>query len=96
MKQMFAATLIALMLNGAQALAMGADGRSDPQEPRTNTTQQRQTLDAEKACTGDISRFCSVVRPGGGRLKACLAKNNAAVSTACTKAMNKAGTAFNL
>lgn len=37
------------------------------------------------ACGADIEKHCGGVRPGGGAIKACLAKNANKISGACTQ-----------
>ena len=36
-----------------------------------------------KPCAGDIAKFCSGVRQGGGRIAKCLKQNEAQLSPAC-------------
>lgn len=38
-----------------------------------------------KACHDDVEKFCAAVKPGDGRLGACLKKNEKALSTACRR-----------
>jgi len=37
------------------------------------------------ACKSDYETFCKGTMPGGGRVLACLSKNNAKLSDACKK-----------
>ncbi|MCW5688775.1 MAG: hypothetical protein KIT76_09550 [Pseudolabrys sp.] len=37
------------------------------------------------ACKGDYDQFCKGTMPGGGRVLACLSKNNDKLSAACKK-----------
>jgi len=39
------------------------------------------------ACRADVERLCPDVQPGGGRIAACLKKNEAQVSAACKDAI---------
>ena len=41
------------------------------------------------ACEGDRQAHCKDVAPGGGRIIACLKKNEAALSDACKAALNE-------
>ena len=52
-------------------------------------TAQAQNLTAEQraACQGDYSRYCKGVKPGGGRIIACLNKQGDKVSEACRKVL---------
>ena len=43
-----------------------------------------------QACQGDYNSFCEGVRPGGGRIVACLNKNLAKLSPACRAALQAA------
>ncbi len=43
--------------------------------------------DAQKACSGDVQRFCSGVQAGGGRILACLKQHKSDVSDACKQAV---------
>jgi hypothetical protein len=43
-----------------------------------------------QACQGDYNSFCEGVRPGGGRIIACLNKNLAKLSPACRTALQAA------
>ncbi|WP_316977393.1 cysteine rich repeat-containing protein [Shumkonia mesophila] len=55
---------------------------------------QQQDAPAEKAvrqaCTSDFRSLCSGVRPGGGRILACLQKNEAKLSSGCRQALANA------
>lgn len=44
---------------------------------------QQRMREARTACGADAKRLCDGVRPGGGRLLACLEANAAAVSPPC-------------
>ena len=39
------------------------------------------------ACMGDYEKFCKGVMPGGGRIIACLAKENDKLAPACKKVL---------
>jgi hypothetical protein len=43
--------------------------------------------EAQKACSGDVQRFCSGVQAGGGRILACLKQHKSDVSDACKQAV---------
>jgi len=46
-----------------------------------------QEFNAEQraACSSDYEKFCKGTMPGGGRVLACLGKNNASLTAACQK-----------
>ncbi len=44
------------------------------------------SLKAEGPCRADIQKFCSEVKPGGGRLLKCLNENKAGLSSGCKAA----------
>ena len=48
-----------------------------------------QLQQATNACRGDIEKLCGKTQPGQGRIAACLASQTAAVSQACTAAVQK-------
>ena len=44
----------------------------------------------KEACAGDVKTLCSDVKPGGGRILACLKENKAKVSPGCIQALQNA------
>jgi hypothetical protein len=42
-------------------------------------------------CRDDLQKFCSGIQPGGGRLMACMDKNEKQVSDRCKQAMKDVG-----
>ena len=51
------------------------------------TAASAQDFSAEQraACKGDYDQFCKSTMPGGGRVLACLSKNNDKLSASCKK-----------
>jgi hypothetical protein len=43
------------------------------------------TAEQRAACKSDYDQFCKGTMPGGGRVLACLSKNNDKLSAACKK-----------
>lgn len=43
----------------------------------------------KKACRSDYATHCASVRPGGGRVLACMQQNRAALSPACRTALDR-------
>ncbi len=60
----------------AAAIALAAVSAASAQE---FSAEQR------AACKGDYDQFCKGTMPGGGRVLACLSKNNGKLSEACKK-----------
>jgi hypothetical protein len=48
---------------------------------------QELTAAQRDACMGDYEKFCKGVMPGGGRIIACLAKENDKLAPACKKVL---------
>ena len=46
-----------------------------------------QTADGRGACASDYAKFCAGTSPGGGRVVACLTKQQNQLSDACTKVL---------
>jgi hypothetical protein len=46
---------------------------------------QDMTAEQRTACMGDYERYCKGTMPGGGRIIACLAKQNDKLAPACKK-----------
>ncbi|WP_373510235.1 cysteine rich repeat-containing protein [Thiocapsa sp.] len=40
-------------------------------------------------CKGDVERLCKGVKPGGGRIKACLEEHESEMSVDCVKAIQE-------
>lgn len=46
-----------------------------------------QTTDGRGACASDYAKFCAGTSPGGGRVVACLTKQQNQLSDACKKVL---------
>lgn len=53
----------------------------------TGAIAQELTAAQRDACMGDYEKFCKGVTPGGGRIIACLAKENDKLTSACRKVL---------
>jgi hypothetical protein len=42
-------------------------------------------------CKGDVEKFCKGIKPGGGRILACLKSHQAELAPACAEEFNRAG-----
>jgi hypothetical protein len=48
---------------------------------------QELTAEQRGACMGDYQTYCKGIRPGGGRIVACLAKSNDKLTPECKKVL---------
>jgi Cysteine rich repeat len=48
---------------------------------------QELTAEQRSACMGDFEKYCKSVTPGGGRIIACLSKQNDKLAPACKKVL---------
>ncbi len=46
---------------------------------------------AANECRDDMTKFCSDIKPGGGRVIECMKKNDASLSTRCKQALKDTG-----
>jgi hypothetical protein len=46
---------------------------------------------AANECRDDLTKFCSDIKPGGGRLMQCIDKNDAKISKRCKQALKDTG-----
>ena len=51
----------------------------------TPAIAQDMTAEQRAACKGDYDKFCKGTMPGGGRIIACLSKQNNKLTDACKK-----------
>ena len=56
----------------------------------TAASAQEFSAEQRTACKGDYDQFCKGTMPGGGRVLACLAKNNDKLSASCKKVVSEA------
>lgn len=56
----------------------------------TAASGQDFTAEQRAACKGDYETFCKGTMPGGGRVLACLSKNNDKLSAGCKKVVAEA------
>lgn len=72
--------MIRLAFAAAVALALAVPAAS----------AQEFSAEQRAACKGDYDQFCKGTMPGGGRVLACLSKNNDRLSAACKKVVAEA------
>src|SRR4029077_4415106 len=63
-------------------------------EPACQSEMRRAEQGAEQVrqeCKGDAEKFCKDIRPGGGRVLACLKSHQAELAPACAAEFNRAG-----
>jgi Cysteine rich repeat len=63
-------------------LAVTAQAQDAPSAPPTPTVRQ--------ACQADVQKFCGDVKPGGGRIRDCMAEHKDDLSQACRDALSSA------
>jgi hypothetical protein len=56
----------------------------------TGAMAQELTAAQRDACMGDYEKYCKGTVPGGGRIIACLAKQNDKLTPACKKVLAEA------
>jgi Cysteine rich repeat len=65
--------------------------RSGGEKLRENGEARREVLrDVQQGCRDDLGKFCSDVKPGGGRLARCLKSHQNELSQSCTTAIQDA------
>lgn len=69
----------------AQQSQTGPSG-AQPAVPPPATPRQKAAL-MRRSCGGDFQAYCQGVQPGGGRVIACLAQNEARLSPRCKQAL---------
>ena len=79
--QMKTALLVALCASVAAAI-----GSSFAQQP----SQKAGKAGADRVCQQDAKKFCSGVRPGGGRIYNCLTSHNSELAPACRERLTAA------
>jgi hypothetical protein len=89
MPRFSASSIPALTLAGlasvatALAVASSAQAQLSPQ-------MRGEAIALMQVCRGDYDRLCAGVRPGGGRVLACLQNHASQLSAACGQAMPRA------
>lgn len=79
----------AALIAALAALAALSSAPASAQQ-RLTPAQRQQARALARTCKPDIQALCSGVRPGGGRIFACLDVNYAQVSPPCQNAMAQA------
>ncbi len=51
---------------------------------------KKRLMEAQRACTVDVEKFCKDVRPGGGRIFKCLGEHTQELSPACKQEIETA------
>ena len=59
---------------------------SEP-SPHASCTKKRESGDGRGACASDYAKFCAGTSPGGGRVVACLTKQQNQLSDSCKKVL---------
>jgi hypothetical protein len=78
-------------LRSFAAIALVSTTRPAPSNAQTQIPPQRsEAIALMRVCRGDYDRLCGSVRPGGGRVLACLKGHASQLSPACGQAMTRA------
>src|SRR5262245_61840643 len=72
----------ALLAALCAALALAVEG-AIAQQPGYQPVAYKGDKGCERVCQEDAKKFCSNVRPGGGRIYSCLTGHNAELAPAC-------------
>ena len=65
--------------------------RGQGEKMRERGEARRETMrDLRQACRDDVAKFCSNVKPGGGRIAQCLKAHQSELSQSCASAMKEA------
>ena len=79
------------------ALAIGfcvatspASAQSRPDPSQFSLQMRSEAMALMRVCRGDYDRLCAGVRPGGGRILACLQSHGSELSASCAEAMPRA------
>ena len=70
-----------LVVNAGHALA---------QQPTDKPAAGKRAAGKDRACADDARKFCSNVRPGGGRMYQCLSSHQAELAPACREQLSAA------
>jgi len=57
----------------------------------TMTAAKAKIQGAHEACADDVQKFCTEVKPGGGRVMKCLKQNEKGLSPECREKLGAAG-----
>lgn len=52
---------------------------------------EQRIQEVREECKGDAEKFCKGIRPGGGRILACLKSHQSELAPACAAEFNRAG-----
>jgi len=52
---------------------------------------EQRVREVREECEGDAKKFCQGIRPGGGRILACLKSHQSELAPACAAEFNRAG-----
>jgi hypothetical protein len=63
---------------------------SAPAQAQVTAQMRGEAMSLMKICRADYDRLCAGVRPGGGRILACLQDHAAQLSGSCSQAMPRA------
>ena len=91
MKSILKATFMCLAAIGLATSALAATNNTGGTGSEPGNSQGARPEGAhQRACRPDVKKYCQGVKPGEGRIIACLKENSAKLSPACAERLGKA------
>jgi len=87
-------TLGKAILALACGLLVVSSGQALAQQPTDKAAAGKRATGRHQVCAEDAKKFCSSVRPGGGRMYQCLSSHQAELAPACRDQLSAAKAAW--
>jgi Cysteine rich repeat len=84
-----ASTRLGILL-GITIAAVASGSTLATAQSKIPEAMRNQAISVAQTCKADYDRLCSGIRPGGGRILACLSANLSSLSAPCRAAMPEA------